>query len=154
MRISTLLVAVLALVPAASASAQEIVVGAPVRVELASPRGGRIDGTLTAITDDSIFIARRLRRDVRLARGEVRKVYTGFHNSEEQAAFAGILVGAPTGMLVGATLGAVIPTGGSGRRLIGGVVGAAGGLVVGAILGGIVGPHHRMIIWTEAPWPR
>ena len=153
MRISRLIVAVSLLLPAAAASGQEIVVGAPVRVELSSPRGGRIDGKLVAITDDSIFIARKFRRDVRLARGDVQRVYTGIHNSEVQAGFAGMLFGAPVGMLVGATAGAIIPKSGSGRRLIGGVAGAAGGLVVGAILGGIIGPHHRMTIWIEAPWP-
>ena len=153
MRNSPLLVLSLLLVTAAPVFGQEVLVGAPIRIELAQSRGQQIDGELLAITDDSIFIARKHRRDVRVPRARVQTLYTGRHNSPEQAMFAGVLVGAPIGMLAGAAAGVIIPKAGSGRRAIGAVAGAAGGIVVGAILGGIIGEHSPITTWYEVPWP-
>jgi hypothetical protein len=153
MRSHALVVLTFLLLPAAPALGQEVFVGSPVRVVLSQPSGRKIAGELIGITDDSIFIARTHRRDVRLSRGSVRALYTGRHNSRDQSTFAGVLMGAPVGMLAGAAAGSILPTAGSGRRAIGFAAGAAGGIVVGAILGGIIGEHHPQMEWSRVPWP-
>src|SRR5512143_218928 len=107
MRLATILMPLLLALPVRSVLAQfAVTVGEPIAVELTAPRVRTIDGTLTGITDDSIFVARRHRRDVRPAGGAVKKLYVS--RKDGDMATAGALVGLQAGVLIGGAGGMLV----------------------------------------------
>ena len=81
------------LVAARPVIAQSLAPGSPVRVRLAEPSGEMLEGVLGGITDDSVFIQRAERGDVRLARGSVRTLFEGIREHRESSAAINALAG-------------------------------------------------------------
>lgn len=152
MRLAAILSPLLLALPVRSALAQlEVTVGEPIAVLLTAPGAQAIEGRLTEITDDSIFIARRHRRDVRLARGAVKQLYVSRSDGDNGA--LGAMVGLEAGILVGGAGGVLV----AGPRLVGRMLGGLGGAVAGAMIGLIygeeIGSHQERKTWIETRWP-
>ena len=144
--VATLLVAV----SGRAASAQDLFIGDPVMVEFSGERLRRLDGTLTAITADSIFVERHHRRDLRIARGEVRKLYVARNDGD--MSLAGALLGIPTGVVVGGFGGAALGGRHVAGQVLGATVGAFAGGIIGLLAGDAIGSRDKLVTWIEAPW--
>lgn len=152
MRLALIFPTVLLVLHTRSALAQDTVsIDSPVMVVLWGARVRAIEGTLTNITDDSIFIARPRQRDVSLARGAVKKLYVSQEEGDMGA--AGAVVGLDAGVLVGGVGGALLAGPRAFGRVVGALVGAVAGGMIGLTQGAEIGSRHRSQRWVEVPWP-
>lgn len=152
MRLAAKLFPLLLALPARSALAQlEVTVGEPIEAVLAAPGARAVEGTLTGISDDSIFIARRHRRDVRLARGAVKTLYVSRTDGDNGT--SGALVGLQAGILVGGAGGVLVAGPHIVGRMLGGLGGAVAGGMIGLIYGDQIGSQQKRWTWIEARWP-
>jgi hypothetical protein len=151
MRLAIILTWSLLAIPTGSLRAQYASAGDTIKLSLAEGPLRVIEGTLTGISADSIFVSRDRQTGVRLARVAVRTVYV--RREAGDLGGAGGWSGMSFGFLIGTVGGAIA----AGPRLVGRMLGAAGGAVVGTIIGATageaIGSHEHMYRWVAIPWP-
>lgn len=133
------------------AFAQYAGIGDTIRVALAGTPMRTIDGKLSGVSQDSVFIARSHQPELRLARAEVEGLFVSRDGGDYGV--GGGWSGMSFGFFLGGAGGAAV----AGPRILGRFLGAVGGAVIGASVGAIageaIGSHQRYKTWVAIPWP-